>query len=201
MSKTQSLVSGESFTYELLWSCCTRQMAVARSGEQGSHYFYLTAMTMAYFTFEAYVNHALRCVAPEIFENEKTHFSKGEYSGTPGKLKKLCELGGFDLPDTSRRPYQSIRLLQNLRDVVVHGKTHTFESRVKHLICENPSVVESKFDKFVSAKQATICLDDTQAFIRWLNSKLRASFFDCGLLVSPLSGFHGHSNAEYVEET
>jgi hypothetical protein len=175
-------------------------MDVARSSEQGSHYFYLTAMTMAYFTFEAYLNHALSCVAPKIFENERAHFSKGKYLGTQGKLKKLCELGGFDLPDTSRRPYQSIRLLQHFRDGVAHGKTHTFESRVKHLIGENPSVVESKFDKFVSAKQATMCLDDTQEYIRWLNSELRASFFDCGLLVSPLSGFHGHSNAEYVEE-
>ncbi|GAU08877.1 hypothetical protein [Desulfoplanes formicivorans] len=92
-------VSGERYTYEILWSCCQRQIELAEKIPDGKIYFWLTSMSMAYFAYEAYLNHALHKVAPDIYEHERTYFTGKDYYGTPGKLKKLSELSSLNFPD------------------------------------------------------------------------------------------------------
>ena len=200
MSKVKTVISGESFTYEILWSCCQRQLKLAKTEEDGKMYFLLTSMSMAYFTYEAYLNHALHKVAPDIYQVERTYFVDPDYFGTPGKLKKLCELASLDFPDASKRPFQSIKLLQKLRDSVAHGKPDPFEVTVKHRVGENPTAVPSSLDEIVSKTNAERCIMDLEEFIKWLNRELVTKFGSEGLLSHPLRGFLGHSNAEYVEE-
>lgn len=200
MSKIKTVISGESFTYEILWTCCRRQSALAKTEEHGKMYILLTSMSMAYFTYEAYLNHALHKVAPDIYQVERTYFVGPDYFGTPGKLKKLCELASMNFPDASNRPYQSIKLLQKLRDSVAHGKPDPFEETVKHRAGENPAAIPSSFEKIVSEANAERCIKDLEEFIKWLNQGLVRKFGSEGLLNHPLMGFLGHSNADYVEE-
>jgi hypothetical protein len=201
MTKVKSTVKGESYTYEILWACCLRQQSLAEEVESGNMYFYLTAMSMAYFAYEAYLNHALHKVAPEIYEKERTYFADKDYYGTPGKLKKLCELADIDFPYSSIRPYQSIKKLQILRDSVAHGKPDPFELTIKHKEGDNPSIVRSSFEELVSPKNSKICISDLKDFILWLNSSLVNKFGNEGLIKHPLNGFLGHSYADFVNES
>lgn len=169
MTKVETVVSGESYTYEILWSCCQRQIDLAERMTNGKMYYWLTSMSMAYFTYEAYLNHALHKVAPDIYQQERTYFLDPNYYGTPGKLKKLTELASLEFPDVSRRPYQSIKILQKLRDSVAHGKPDPFEVVVKHRAGENPTAIPSSFEKIVSEKNAKNSIADLKEFVRWLN--------------------------------
>lgn len=200
MTKQESTIVGESFTYEILWGCCQRQLAIANKDENGSLYFYLTAMSMGYFTYEAFLNHALHKVDPEVFSDERNYFSATPYYGTSGKLKKLCELAGLEFPKVSERPYQSVKTLQKLRDSVAHGKPFVFEESVKHRVGENPTTIPTGFERVVSKKNANRCIEDLRDFIRWLNSELVKVFGSEGLLIHPLSGLLGHSMAEFEWE-
>jgi hypothetical protein len=200
MTKLKTVVSGESYTYEILWSCCQRQVELSKKKEDGKMYFWLTSMSMAYFSYEAYLNHALHKVAPDIYQAERTYFTDPDYYGTPGKLKKLCELASLDFPDASKRPYQSIKMLQKLRDSVAHGKPDPFEVTVKHKAGENPTAIPSSFEKILSENNARNCIADLEEFIKWLNGGLVREFGNEGLLSHPLSGFLGHSNADFIEE-
>ena len=200
MSKVTTTVSGESYTYEILWSCCQRQLEAGKNEEINSKYFYLAAMTMAYFTYEAYLNHALNCVAPDIYENERTFFTTPAYYGTPGKLKKLCELVDIVFPETGERPYQSLKLLQQLRDYVAHGKPDPFDVAVKHPLGRNPSKIVSRFDEMVTPKNAGKCVDDVKELITSLNASLISKYGAGCLMRGVLSGFLGYSVADFASE-
>ncbi len=52
-------------------------------------YFDLSAMLMAYLTYEAYLNFLGTRVTPSDWENEREFFRKAPYKGTEGKLKRM----------------------------------------------------------------------------------------------------------------
>ena len=65
--------------HRLLWECCLRQSEVAeiaRKDKSGPLYFELSAMLMAYFTYEAYLNFLGERVAPEAWKDERTYFTE-----------------------------------------------------------------------------------------------------------------------------
>jgi hypothetical protein len=198
MSMIESKVSGISITYEVIWGCCKNQIEVARRKEPGYFYFNLTAMVMAYYTYEAYLNHVLFCIDEETWKNERSFFSTEPYYRTPGKLKKICELIGTEFPDTSRRPYQSIKELQKLRDFIGHGKPEYFEEVIKHKRGENPTYIDSRLTKMVSSKKADRTINDVEEFIKDLNKKVRLKHYHQYILDNPLNGFSGFSTAEEI---
>lgn len=61
---------GENITHRVLWQCCLRQLEIARKTERGRKYFDLTAMLMAYFAYEAYLNFVGSRVAPADWANK-----------------------------------------------------------------------------------------------------------------------------------
>ncbi|GAU08876.1 hypothetical protein DPF_1593 [Desulfoplanes formicivorans] len=71
--------------------------------------------------------------------------------------------------------------------------------RVKHKSGEHPEAISSSFEKIVSKKNAKKCISDLKEFIKWLNDGLVNKFGSEGPLRHPLSGFLGHSNADFVE--
>ena len=196
----ETTFTGESLTYEILWSCCKRQLNLAEETESGEMYFLLTSMCMAYFTYESYLNFTLHKVAPEIYEDQRNYFRQDEYMGTPGKLKKLCELAALEFPDTSRRPYQSVKMLQRLRDSVAHGKADTFEVSIKHKTSEYPSTIPSSFEEMVKEPHASRCIEDLEKFVIELNGEIKNKYPNVGLLSHPLRGFLGHSISNTLYE-
>jgi hypothetical protein len=83
---------------------------------------------------------------------------------------------------------------------VAHGKPDPFEVTVKHKAGENPTAIPSSFEKILSENNAKNCIADLEEFIKWLNGGLVREFGNEGLLSHPLSGFLGHSNADFIEE-
>lgn len=74
---------------------------------------------MGFLAFEAFVNFCGFVLLPELWKKEKKHF-KGK--GIEGKLEELVK----KLPTFSwqkgQRPYQTIKRLEDFRDIVAHGK-------------------------------------------------------------------------------
>jgi hypothetical protein len=162
-------VEGEVFTHRILWSTCQRQLRVARNDPNGSWYFYLTAMLMAFMTFEAYINYLGTKLAPDIWKDERNNFRSPPYKGTSGKLLKLCELYNVAFPTKGGRPYQSVVRLNNLRDIIAHGKPDEFEITIRHPVDKNPALIKYNLDEFVSDKKAEQAIADTKELIDKLN--------------------------------
>jgi hypothetical protein len=184
----ETTVQGEVFTHRVIWSACQRLLHVAGSEPKGNWYFYLTAMLMGYMTFEAYVNFLGTKLEPDLWNNERTMFRDPPYKGTNGKLLKLCELHEVPFPDKGRRPFQSIKRLNDLRNIVAHGKPEEFELSVCHPEGSNPALIKYSLDDYVSDAKAEQALSDLKELIE----SLHASFanrvgFDL-LLPSPLDG-------------
>lgn len=189
MSKISTAVKGESYTYRVLWQASKHQLRLAEQIEDGSMYCYLAAMVMAYFAYEAYLNYLGSFIAPDAWKNEKTFFSQEEYYGIEGKLKIISEKINKVLPDKSKRPYQSIRMLQRLRNKIAHGKQDHFSFSVKHAQNEHPRMVQSEIGKLVSKGNAERCIADVKEFIEFLHQNARNTIHDPRLGREPFSGF------------
>jgi hypothetical protein len=170
----ETSVEGEVFTHRVLWSTCQRHMQVARSEEKGSWYFYLTAMLMGFMTFEAYVNFLGTKLEPELWKEERTAFNTRPYKGTNGKLLKLCELHEVPFPDKGRRPFQTVCRLNELRDIVAHGKPDEFEFTVRHPPEMNPATIKYSLDDYVSAMKAEQAVADLKLLIESLHAQFVA---------------------------
>ena len=191
-------VESVSNTYEYLWSACEKNMEDARKTDGSPWYYYFSAMTMAYFCYEAFLNHLLHYIAPDIFANEKEYFSKAPYQGTEGKLKKVCELTGIDFPNKGDTQYQQIRLLKELRDFVAHGKTEQYSSIIEAKSGHEATEVQSKLYELVSKKNAERAIPLLKEFIISINSKVRTKTHCEHLAIHPLQGFSGHANASEI---
>ncbi len=68
MKDTKTTISGELFTHKILWECCQLSCKAAKKASEekaGPIYDEVTAMLMAYLTYEAYINFLGDRVAPE----------------------------------------------------------------------------------------------------------------------------------------
>jgi hypothetical protein len=84
MKKAETTINGELYTHKLLWKCCIQQVEAADEAlknSDSSFYFELSAMLLAYLTFESYVNFLGDRLAPEIWKSEKDFFNKPPYKG------------------------------------------------------------------------------------------------------------------------
>ena len=111
-------VEEEIYTHEYLWRSATALMEQARSDE-GGYKFLLPSLLMSFLAYEAFLNFLGNVLAPELWVDERKNF-KGK--GLEGKLgaivKKLPEF----LWHKGSNPYQSVKSLENFRDMVAHGK-------------------------------------------------------------------------------
>lgn len=183
-----STVEGEVLTHGLLWVACQRQLQAAQSCANGSWYFYMTAMLLALMSFEAYVNYLGVKLAPELWDDEKNNFRTPPYKGTGGKLLKLCELHELPFPNKGTRPYQSIRRLNELRDLLAHGKPEEFEFTVKHRAEDNPATIRYELDDYISEEKAVRSIGDVKRLAESLNSAFLAKVGYDLILSSAFSG-------------
>ncbi len=186
-------------TYEYLWQACEKALEDAQSTEGSPWYYYFTAMTMAYFCYEAFLNHVLYLTAPEIFAKEKEFFSKPPYKGTEGKLKKVCEVAGIDFPNKGDIIYQQVRLLKTLRDFVAHGKTEQTSKVVEAADGYDAINIKSTLHELVTEKNAKKSTSEMKAFVISLNEKVRSETHCDRLALYPLQGMSAHGSASEVE--
>ena len=191
-------VNSVSNTYEYLWSACQKNVVDAKTTDGSPWYYYFTAMTMAYFCYEAFLNHLLHYIAPDVWANEKEYFSKPPYKGTEGKLKKVCEISGIDFPNKGDTQYQQIRLLKELRDFVAHGKTEQYSSIVEANSGHEITEVQSKLFELVTKKNAERAIPLLREFIITTNKKVKEKTYCDHLALHPLQGFSGHASASEI---
>ncbi|GAB6084285.1 hypothetical protein JCM30471_31990 [Desulfuromonas carbonis] len=89
MTKVETTINGELYTHKLLWKCCFQQFDAANKAIinfESSYYFELSAMLLAYLTFESYINFLGDRLAPEIWKSEKYFFNNPQYKGIDGKM-------------------------------------------------------------------------------------------------------------------
>lgn len=192
MAKVTTTYSGTAYTHRELWRCCRVQLKSAKRRKRGRMSFDMSAMLMAYLTFEAYLNAVGADIAPETWKTEREKFSKGEYRGTLGKLKFLCELCNVPKIDKGKRPYTSVRHLQTLRHFLAHGKTDVFSGSQTHSAdVEFPMWGHNRLRKLVSEELAQRCIKDMEAFIEGLHIHFKPRIQDVGLKPEALKGSLG----------
>ncbi len=193
-------IYGETFTHKTLWECCLRQMDAAKRRKKGQQYFHITAMLMAYLTYEAYINFLGDRFARDIWKNEREFFSKknNKYKGIEGKLKLLqerCPLTGIK---KGQRPYQTIKELKELRDFLSHCKPDKYTRTIVHHRDNEPPLFGNydKISSFVSEAKAKIAVIDTEEFIEFLHkqaAKQAKKIKDIWFGEKALAGIRGHS--------
>jgi len=114
---------GESRTYAMLWHVASQLLELAKTLETGSLLQLQASAVFHAFTFEAYLNHVGSQEIEFWEEIDRIPYRK--------KLWALSKHLKFTF-DPSRRPFQTIWVLFDLRDSLAHGKTieikHEFET-------------------------------------------------------------------------
>jgi len=143
MAKARTLIEGERFLQKDLWRVVERQLEHATLVPTGAFYDDLVAMVFALHALEAYLNFVGERIAPDIWKDEREYFRKTPYRGFDGKVRKVLELSGLAEPSRDVRPYSTVWLLKDLRDLIAHAKPMRFGSVVEHESNDKPSLLHS----------------------------------------------------------
>lgn len=111
-------VEEEIYTHEYLWRASTYLLSRAEETEADYRQF-IPALLMTFLAYEAFVNFLGHTLAPDLWADEKRNF-RGK--GLEGKLEAITKLLPSFKWEKGRRPYQSVRELEEYRDMVSHGK-------------------------------------------------------------------------------
>ena len=168
----------ESYNYKILWQAANHSLAMAEKEKNNSKYFYLSSMLMVYFAFEAYCSHLISLIAPEVWENEIEFFSRLPYQGTLGKHFFLSRTLVLPKPDISRRPFQTAKELQKLRDLAVHGKPERGSRIINVKPGQQPCPYKSKLEKASSKVKAKRAFDDIDKMMAELYEGARLHYGD-----------------------
>lgn len=122
----------ESYAHKLLWESSCRHFALAVANPEDSWFLHLSAGLLAAAAFEAYLNYVGEEMLPQVWQQERAFFSQQQYKGTFGKLKRIAEEIGWELPRKDRQPLSGVIELQSLRDKMVHGRSVRVEYKKTH---------------------------------------------------------------------
>ena len=207
MKDAKTIIIGELFTHKILWECCELNFQAAEKAnaeKPGPVYYELTAMLMAYLTYEAYINFLGDRVAPEVWKTERVFFNTDPYRGIAGKLRKISEVCDIRNLNKGERPYQTINELCKLRDYLSHGKTDKYEVEIAHSRTDNPSLFQSSLLELVTPETMKRALEDVKTFIDFLHLRAAPYVKDSMFGDKPLEGIIEHSagdtsrNSEYL---
>lgn len=148
------------FTYVTLWTTfeCLRQMYddVALSGSQRKDdglALRLAALNMGFYALEAFLNHLIQAISPEVWKNERVCFSGRQpidgkkYCGPTGKLKYVHELCGKVYAEDAA-DIQTVFEIKKLRDMMAHGRSYYSEPDDIHVaeLSAIPALTSQLFD-------------------------------------------------------
>jgi hypothetical protein len=204
MKDVKTSISGELFIHKILWECCERHCQTAEKAnaeKTGPIYYELTAMLMAFLTYEAYINFLGERVAPEAWKNERVFFNRHPYRGIAGKLKKICETCNIRDFEIGKRPYQTVVELCQLRNYLSHGKPDKYEKEIKHSRDNEPVLFHSSLYDFVTPTKVKRARKDVRAFIEFLHSSASPYVADPMFGDKPLGGIIEHAQADTTSMT
>lgn len=129
-----SNISAE-FTYVTLWTAfrhLTRMYHQAYPDTQRKDEalaLRLAALNMGFFSFEAFLNHLIQAIRPEVWKDERGCFSGRrpvdgtKYYGPIGKLKFVHLLCGRTYDENADDVKTAVKI-KGLRDVMAHGRSY-----------------------------------------------------------------------------
>lgn len=132
------------FTYVTLWTAFQhlhRMYDVTRQDPQNKDdalALRLGALSMGFFALEAFMNHIIQALAPDVWKNERKCFSGRhpidgvKYYGSIGKLTYvhlLCD----QRYDEKAADIQTVLKIKELRDMMAHGRSYYDEPDDIHL--------------------------------------------------------------------
>lgn len=79
-------------------------------------------------------------------------------------------------PSKGKRPYQSVRGLNELRDIIAQGKPEQFEITVQHPAIKNPALIKYNLDGYVTPERAEQAIAETKQLVESLNASFLAQF-------------------------
>ena len=199
--KKRVRLQGEHLTHRPLWHTAQRFLAAGLAEEKGSFYPLLASVVFGYFSFEAYLNTALREVDPATWKIERKFFSTGTYQGTIGKYKYLAELANLTI-DASRRPFQTVKKVSEARDFLAHAKVEEFDLIVPAETLDEFKPHPSALDKYSSAPFAKAALQDIERVADALHLALLKKFVNLqfGSKAGAFSGVTGGFHASLIVE-
>lgn len=129
MAKTpKARVTGEHYIDLQLWATAQYLLGIGVRAKKGKFHPLLAASVFAFFAFEAYLNEVGRQLDPKVWGREREFFAKGKYQGPLGKFKYLAAKTGYQY-SSGTRPFQTVRGLAKVRDLLAHGRMETFDVR------------------------------------------------------------------------
>ena len=185
-------VEGELFVHKKLWSVVVRQLEHAKSNRSGAFHDDLVAMVFAFHALEAYLNYVGEHLAPDIWKDEQNFFKKQPYRGFAGKMKKVLELVELTEPDPDSRPYITVWLLKDLRDLIAHGKVERHTTVVEHGHGEEPLWHPTPLDDLITEANAQQAHDDIKSFAQQLHDLAKPKVNDVWFGSSAFEGPNWH---------
>ena len=173
-------------------------MKAAKRRKTATQHFYMSAMLMAYLTYESYINFLGDRFAPEIWAKEREFFVQKAYRGLPGKLKYLAKTIPIKGIKTGQRPMQTITKLKKLRDFLSHGIVDKYEKTITHYRDKEPPLFGpyGRIDKLVTPELAARAVFDVREFIEFLHRQARKHTEDIWFGEIPWDGLRAHAMSD-----
>lgn len=186
-------IEGEHFLYRTLWQVVVRQVEHAEANPKGAFYDHLVAMVFAFHTLEAYLNHVGQKLDPDTWKDERNFFRKEPYRGFDGKVRKVLDLVGIPEPLRDQKPYSSIWVLKDLRDLIAHAKTERIEATYHHRADQMAPFHTPYLTKSVAASASALVWQDVHDFIETVHRHARPLVTDVWFGSEALEGPISHS--------
>jgi hypothetical protein len=152
-------------TYEYLQIGARYLLELAEKTSEGNLYTSMMSLVGTAFFLEAYLNHLGATLLP--------YWGGVERSLSPhAKLALLCHYLNIE-PDFGKCPYQSFRKVFDFRNLMAHGKTETVRGEWRSSLghAHAMSMLETKWEKMCSPKEARQCYEDGKKIVEQLHAK------------------------------
>lgn len=187
MTNCQGKRKGIHYTHRILWQACKRQQEISEQERRGSSYYRMTAMLMAFLSFEAYLNFVGEIVCPEEWENERLFFKgKSGYAGVMGKLELIAKRCNICI-NKKARPYQTMVSLKMLRNSLSHAKPEKYEEPYRGE--DFPLIRESSLKNLISPDKMQRAMEDTKTLCDLIHERAKGIYGDTELGSDALEGY------------
>jgi hypothetical protein len=166
MEKKKKFVVAEKTVYTVgyLRSVSWHALEDAKESERGSYFNLMTSLVFSAFTLEAYLNHLGAKIIPFWLTIERNL--------SPAKKLEIIAVQLAKPIDYGRRPFQSFKVIFQLRDFLAHGRTeHLTEKSIQFLSDgDKPELPKAKWQRQVTIENVQRYCDDTKEIIEYLHS-------------------------------
>lgn len=170
-------VTEQIFTHKILWREANDLFEKSeRAQQKGERNSFLSSLLFYFLAYEAFINFSGYLLLPDIWEKEKEYF-KGNNAGLESKIKKIVrkfqEEGHSFNWEKGQSPYQRIKLLEDFRHAIVHGKviankyTTILKDEDNHIRWDMP------WDKFIQHDEIKQSKKDIRLFCQSLLDVMR----------------------------